>query len=126
MRSLRSALRREGRLVIAPETYRRLTDCPSRRCNGIVTTNGAPPDACKSAPGGGPYVSESQLLCGFPDRSPAGRDALQAGFNPGVQLFGQRRIAELRRFRLTVALRPPDELDQCACLGGVAIGLMHQ
>src|SRR5712692_4596040 len=89
-----------AKLVSAPETYRRLTDCPSRRCNGIVTTNGAPPDACKSAPGGGPYVSESKLLCGFPDRSPAGRDALQAGFNPGVQLFGQRRIAQLRRFRL--------------------------
>src|SRR2546426_12191338 len=125
MRSLRSGRRRDGRLVIAPETYRRLTDCPSRRCNGIVTTNSAPPDACK-AHGGGPYVSDSLLLCGFPDRSPTGHDALQAGLNPGMQLFGQRRIAQLRGFRLTVALRPPDEVDQCACLGGVAIGLMHQ
>src|ERR1041385_2146150 len=26
-----------GRLVIARETYRRPTGCPSRRCNGIVT-----------------------------------------------------------------------------------------
>src|SRR5205085_5475773 len=36
------------------ETYRRLTDCPSRRCNGIVTTKGSPPADC--AAGGGPYV----------------------------------------------------------------------
>src|ERR1041385_743855 len=131
MRSLRSAPssdgeRGGGEAVIARETYRRPTACPSRRCNGIVTTQGAPPGACDSAPGGGPYVSESLLLCGFPDRSPAGGDALQAGLDPGVQLFGERGIPQLRRLGLAVAFGPPDKLDERPCLGGVAVALVDQ
>src|SRR6266568_714102 len=132
MRSLRSAPSSVGERgrgeaeLIARETYRRLAACPSRRCNGIVTTNGAPPGACNVRTGRRPYVSESLLLCGFPDRPPAGGDALQAGLDPGVQLFGERGIPELRRLGLAVAFRPPDELDECPCLGGIAVGLVDQ
>src|SRR6266566_8667793 len=108
MRSLRSLPRR---LVIAPETYRRLMDCPSQRCNGIVTSKLARlPPALESATGSGLMSCASELLCRLPDRPPASRDGLQAGLNPGAQLLGQPRVAELRRLGLAVGLGPPNEL----------------
>src|SRR6266566_8220099 len=106
MRSLRSLPRRG--LVIAPETYRRSMDCPSQRCNGIVTERRAPPgdnSAC---------LQDCATACG---------DALEARLNPGAQLPGQRRIAELRRLRLALGLRPPDELDERSGLGRIGVRL---
>src|SRR6266403_122921 len=107
MRSLRSLPRsdcqRDGVVsaeLIAPETYRRLMESPSQRCNGIVTTKWPPPDASESASGGGLCAYVSELLCCFPDRPPAGRDALQAGLDPGAQLLRQRRVTDLRRLGL--------------------------
>src|SRR6185295_4813027 len=84
MRSLRSRLRRDrqrGGLVIARETYRRLTDCPSRRCNGIVTTNGQPPDARNGAPGG--------CLC---RRKRSYSAAFQTGRPPAMMLLRRASI----------------------------------
>src|SRR5437667_12415047 len=109
MRSLRSLPRRG--LVIAPETYRRSMDCPSQRCNGIVTERRAPPgdnSAC---------LQDCATACG---------DALEARLNPGAHLPGQRRIAQLRRSRLALAFRPPDEVHQRPRLLRVALALVHQ
>src|SRR5213594_103374 len=109
MRSLRSLPRRG--LVIAPETYRRSMDCPSQRCNGIVTERRAPPgdnSAC---------LQDCATACG---------DALEVRLNPGAQLLRQRGVTELRGFRLALALRPPDELHQRPRLRRVAVALVHQ
>src|SRR2546422_7994136 len=124
MRSLRSLPRR---LVIAPETYRWLMDCPSQRCNRIVTPKLARlPLPLKAQREAGLMSYASDLLCCFPDRPPASRYALQAGLDPRAQLLRQRRIAELRRLRLAVGLGPPNELHERPCLRRVAVRLVDQ